>query len=264
MNWIVELGRVDIHNIVARLSAYLAAPRVGHIKAALHLFSFLKGSNNKLIAFDSAMPDLPDEHLDTSKWRDFYPSADELDEKPPRMPKPLGKAVRIFCYVDADHAGDQATRRSYTGIIMMINKAFVSSFSKRQNAAEAATFGSEIIAARIAKEKIQALLYKLRMMGIPIAGPAQMFVDNNSVVTSVSTPESRLKKKHLSICYHSVREAIAAGIIQVSWIASTENLADLCTKILYGNPLKKLQDRLMVDYNFGTLKKKMMEIMKRD
>ena len=85
-------------------------------------------------------------------------------------------------------------------------------------------------------------------MGIPIAGPAQMFVDNNSVVTSVSTPESRLKKKYLSICYHSVREAIAAGIIQVSWIASTENLADLCTKILYGNPLKKLQDRLMVDY----------------
>lgn len=59
-----------------------------------------------------------------------------------------------------------------------------------------------------------------------------------------------MKKKHLSICYHAVREAIAAGTIQVSWIAPTENLADLCTNILYGNPLKKLQERMMVDCNF--------------
>ena len=33
------------------------------------------------------------------------------------------------------------------------------------------------------------------MMGMRIAGPAQMFVDNNSVVMSVSTPESRFEKE---------------------------------------------------------------------
>ena len=203
------------------------------------------------------MPALPDDYLDGDMWKDFCPHAEELDERPTRMPEPLGNPVSISCYVDADHAGDQATRRSYTDIIMMmmINKAFVSSFSKRQNTVEAATFGSEIIAARIAKEKIQSL----RMMGIRIAGPACMFVDNNSVVKSVTTPESKLKKKHLSICYHAVREAIAAGVMMVCWVASTDNLADLCTKILYGQSLKNLVDRLMVDYNFGTLKKKMMQ-----
>ena len=57
-------------------------------------------------------------------WKDFYPDADAINEKPPRMPRPLGNPVRISCFVDADHAGDQATRRSYTGIILMINKAF--------------------------------------------------------------------------------------------------------------------------------------------
>ena len=182
LNWIVELGRIDIHNVVARLSAYLAAaPRVGHIKAALHVFAYLKATNNKLIEFDKALPELPVDNVDGDKWKDFYPDASDINEKPPRMPRPLGNPVRISCYVDADHAGDQVTRRSYTGIIQMINKAFVSSFSKRQNTVEAATFGSEIIAARIAKEKIQSLTYKLQMMGIPIAGPACMFVDNNSV-----------------------------------------------------------------------------------
>jgi hypothetical protein len=154
LNWIVELGRIDVHNIVARLSAYLAAPRVGHIKAVLHVFAYLKATNNKLIEFDKTLPTLPDDNIDRDKWKDFYPDADAINEKPPRMPRPLGNPVRISCFVDADHAGDQATRRSYTGIILMINKAFVSSTSKRQNTVEAATFGSEIITAQIAKEKI--------------------------------------------------------------------------------------------------------------
>ena len=119
----------------------------------------------------------------------------------------------------------------------------MSSFSKRQNTVEAATFGSEIIAARLAKEKVQALRYKLRMMGINLDGPAIMRVDNGSVVSSVSVPESKLKKKHLSICYHAVREAIAAGIIRVCWIGSKDNIADLCTKILYGTQLRDLMVR---------------------
>ena len=38
LNWIVELGRVGINNSVARLSNFLANPRGGHLRAALHVF----------------------------------------------------------------------------------------------------------------------------------------------------------------------------------------------------------------------------------
>ena len=48
---------------------------------------------------------------------------------------------------------------------MKIDSAIIGSYSKRQTMVEASTFGSELIAARIAKEKIQALLYKLRTIG---------------------------------------------------------------------------------------------------
>ena len=34
---------------------------------------------------------------------------------PPGMPRPLGKGFVIRCFVDADHAGDEITRRSRTG-----------------------------------------------------------------------------------------------------------------------------------------------------
>jgi hypothetical protein len=109
---------------------------------------------------------------------------------------------------------------------------------------ESSSFGSEFIALQIATEKLEALRYKLRMMDIPIDGPANVFCDNKSVVKSSSRPASTLKKKHISICYHKVRESQAAGS-RVAWESDTTNLADLLTKILAGPMLRGLAQRIM-------------------
>ena len=77
------------------------------------------------------------------------------------------------------------------------------------------------------------------MMGIPIhRDPSTVWVDNESVITNTSALESALKKKHIAICYHLVREAAAAGIITIYHIRSEDNKADLLTKNLGGNKLK--------------------------
>ncbi|KAG7370061.1 reverse transcriptase RNA-dependent DNA polymerase [Nitzschia inconspicua] len=86
---------------------------------------------------------------------------------------------------------------------------------ERQNTVESASFGSEFVALRIAKELIVALRYKLRMFDIPIDGPALVFCDNRGVVKNASVPESALQRKHNAINYHAVREAVAAGIMLV-------------------------------------------------
>eukprot|EP00557_Chaetoceros_sp_GSL56_P007431 CAMPEP_0176495028 /NCGR_PEP_ID=MMETSP0200_2-20121128/10431_1 /TAXON_ID=947934 /ORGANISM="Chaetoceros sp., Strain GSL56" /LENGTH=100 /DNA_ID=CAMNT_0017892865 /DNA_START=116 /DNA_END=418 /DNA_ORIENTATION=- len=85
---------------------------------------------------------------------------------------------------------------------------------------------------RQAFEMIKALNYKLRMFGIPIDGPAQVYGDNNSVILNSSVPESTLKKKHHSVNYNYVRECVAAGIGLVIKVDTNENLADLFTKVL--------------------------------
>ena len=79
-----------------------------------------------------------------------------------------------------------------------------------------------------------ALRYKLRMFGVPIDGPANIFCDNRGVVKNVSIPESMLMKKHNAINYHAVREAAAAGILRVGKEDGETNLADLLTKVLNG------------------------------
>ncbi len=70
------------------------------------------------------------------------------------------------------------------------------------------------------------------MMGVPIDGPAMLLGDNMSVVLNTTVPSSVLKKKHNAICYHRVREAIAAGVMKFAHIPSETNLADVLSKPL--------------------------------
>ena len=69
------------------------------------------------------------------------------------MPKPKGKPVITSCFVDANHAGNVVTRRSYSGILLYVNKnaPFVW-YSKRQNTVESSSFGSKFVALRFAKD----------------------------------------------------------------------------------------------------------------
>ena len=75
-------------------------------------------------------------------------------------------------------------------------------YNKRQNTAESSSFGSEFIVLRISTKMLEGLRYKFRIFGVPIDGPADVFCDNQSVVTNVSIPSSVLNKKHNSIFYH--------------------------------------------------------------
>jgi len=148
------------------------------------------------------------------------------------MPEPLGNAVVVSCFVDANHGGDLVTRRSHTGIIMYVNNSPISWFSKKQNTVESSTFGSELVALRNAVDMVEALRYKLRMFGIPIMGEANMFCDNRGVVLSTSRSEARLNKKHNAICFHRIREAVARGMIRIGKENGDTNISDLLTKVV--------------------------------
>jgi hypothetical protein len=86
--------------------------------------------------------------------------------------------------------------------------------------------------ARQATEQIMDLRYTLRMLGIPLDGPAWMFGDNQSVITSSTIPHSNLNKRHNALSYHRVREAISAGILYFLHIDGKLNPSDILTKFL--------------------------------
>jgi hypothetical protein len=243
LRWICELGRVDILTPVALLSRFLAAPREGHLDAAFHVFAYLKKYNHRKLVFDDTKPQYDESRFVRPDWSKNYPGAAEAI--PPNMPEPRGRPVEMTCYVDADHAGCHATRRSQTGIIIYVQSAPILWYSKRQNTIETSTFGSEFIAMKTAIEQVEGLRYKLRMMGVPLPDPCNVFCDNHSVFDNSTKPESVCNKKHNSIAYHRTREAQAAETVRLAWESGDTNVADLFTKLLPGPRLQTLSSMVL-------------------
>ena len=121
--------------------------------------------------------------------------------------------------------------------------------SKHQNTVKTSTFGSEFITMKTAVEQIEALRYKLLMFVVPLEGPTNIFCDNESVFKNASIPDSTLKKKHTSICYHRSREAVAAGTVRIAKEGTTTNLSDFFTKLLPETRRMFLLDRLTYSEN---------------
>ncbi len=182
------------------------------------------------LVMNHTMPEIDESVFQNNDWSDFYGVV--VKEDPPNMPVPLGNAVQMSCFVDADHAGNKVTRRLHTGVFILLNNTPVIAFSKQQNTCESSTYGSELVAMQIARDMVLALRIKLKCFGIPLIGPTNVFCDKNSVVLNVSIPESTLAKNHSAINYHIIQEAVAAGIIRVGKEDTLTNIADVFTKLV--------------------------------
>ena len=244
-NWIITLGRFDIAYAISTLARYSVAPRTGHFQALTKVFGYLRGFPKGKIMIDISDPEVNKlaEFNESQEWCEFYPDARE--DVPDDRPAPRGNEARLLCYVDADHARDKLTRRSVTGLLLLVNNTPIHWISKRQKTVEAATYGSELIAARIAVEEILAMRYNLMMLGVMLEDTSTMLGDNMSVIINTTLPSSTLKKKHQGCAYHKVRETIAARIIRFGHVRSTENVADLLTKPLVGKTFHYLTSKYL-------------------
>jgi hypothetical protein len=139
--WIIVLGRIDIAYDTSAMSRFNMLPREGHLKAFIRILSYLKTFPKGRDIIDTSYLDhsiCPVE--DHSNWMEFYPDASE--DIPRDLPPEKGQRVRMTVHVDADHAHDLVTRRSTTGIIVMLNYNPIRWIYKHQKTVETSTYGS--------------------------------------------------------------------------------------------------------------------------
>ena len=229
LQWLVTLGRFDIHAQVATMPRIRAAPRQGHMDRLKRICSDAIRTKDYAIRFRNGRPDysfLPDQDFD---WTySVYGNVHEI--LPDDMPDPLGEAVTTTTTMDANLNHCLATGKSLTGCLHFVNKTPVDWYSKKQATVETATYGSEFVAAKTATEQIMDIRQTLRYLGAPIATKSFLVGDNRSVVTSVTLPHSTLTKRHNILAFHRVREAIAAKLMAFYWIQSAYNLSDMLSK----------------------------------
>ena len=167
LQWIVELGRIDICLEVSMLSSHLAMPRKEHLDQVLHIFAYLCKYHNTELVYD---PSDPVEEHDVFERRDWtsseFGAVQGKEEIPPNMPETRGQGFTMHAKVNADHASDTITRCSRTGFLVYSNCAPIYWWSKKQNSVESSSFGSKFIAMKQCCEYVRGLRYKLRIMGI--------------------------------------------------------------------------------------------------
>ncbi len=245
LQWMVEIGQVDIITEVSKMASQMASTREGHLDALLHMFGFLRICHNSWMVYDPSYPTIDMDVFKPNDWKSFYGNVEE--SIPSNAPESRGKDVDLRLYVDSDHAGEKCTRRSRTGFFVFMNTALVQGFSKQQATIKTSVFGAEFVAMKIGMESLRGLRYKLRMMGIGISGPSNIYGDNMSVIRNTQRPVSMLKKKSNSICYHAVRESVAMGESLTAHIGTNKNIGDLATKVLYGQKGQYMASQLLYD-----------------
>jgi hypothetical protein len=117
----------------------------------------------------------------------------------------------------------------------MIGRTPITWKSRRQGAIATSTYGAELSAMRLATEEAHTIRYMLRALGIKVTKPCYMYGDNLGVIQNATTPEGVLKKKHVVLSFHFVREAVAIGVIAPRKLGSPDNFADVMTKRLDKN-----------------------------
>ena len=220
----------DIHHMLMTMSWYWDMAREDHLEKVKRMFEYLQNFSDTSIVFDvdkfnhSRYDHMKIQH----EWKYIY--GDVKEEIPKDRPDPREKSAQTTSFCNANLVHDLVTGRLVSGILHFVNKTPIESFSEQQNQVETAVYGSEFMAGRIAVEQIMELRHTLMMLGIPIDGPAYLFGDNLSMITSSTIPSSSLKKRHSMLSYHCVREAIASGIRNLFHIPESENPSDVMTK----------------------------------
>ena len=231
--WACTISRLDISFAMLSLSRFSAAPCAGHLQLAIYMFGYLKKHPNRNLVIDSGPLIVPEEFKSSTFCPDFledYPDAQE--ELDPTMLEAFGPELETSILFNADHAHDQKTCRSISGIIQFVGCTPVLWSSHRQGCIATSTYCAEFVAMRQVVEEAISLCYMLCCLGIPITNPMNLYGDNFGSIQSASIPDSELKKKHVTISYHFVWESIAAKIVNTIGVPTHANFADVCTKAL--------------------------------
>ena len=121
LQWLVTLGRFDIHAQVATMSRFRAAPRQGHMDRLKKNYSYAIRTKDYAIRFRTEQPDysfLPDQDFD---WT-YSVYGDVHEILPDDMPEPLGEAVTTTTTMDANLNHYLATGKSFTGCLHFVKQ----------------------------------------------------------------------------------------------------------------------------------------------
>ncbi|GJZ26294.1 retrovirus-related pol polyprotein from transposon TNT 1-94 [Tanacetum coccineum] len=212
-------SRPDLQFAICMCARYQARPTEKHLNAVKRIFRYLKGTVHRGL---------------------WYPK---------------DSSFALTAFADADHAGCQDTRRSTSGSIQLLGDRLVSWSSKRQKSAAISSTEAEYIAlsgccAQVLWMRSQLTDYGFGFNKIP------MYCDNKSAIALCCNNVQHSRSKHIDIRFHFIKEHVENGMIELYFVNTEYQFADIFTKSLGRKRIEFLINKLgMPSLTPETLKK---------
>ncbi|KAI3700454.1 hypothetical protein L2E82_45084 [Cichorium intybus] len=188
-------SRPDIMFAVCNCARYQADPREPHLAAVKTIFRYLHG---------------------TVAYGLWYPA---------------NSGFYIQAYSDSDLGGCSIDHKSTSGGCQFLDGKLISWQSKKQTCVSISTAEAEYVAAAACTSQIiwiqsQLKDYAINMRKIPL------FCDSQSAIRICHNPVQHSKTKHIALRYHFIKSHVEEGNIEVHFVHTIEQLADIFTKAL--------------------------------
>ena len=192
----IMLGtRPDIAFAVTKLAQFSANPSDEHLKKALHVCRYLAGTKDYRLVYDGR------------------------------------KGEGINAMTDSDWGSDPTTRRSQTGYFVSLASGAFSWTSRAQKTIAHSSTEAEYMALSDCSRQCVWVHQLFGELGYKVK-PIQISGDNQGSIFIASNPVVDKRSKHVEIRFHYIRDVIARGLVEVTFIPGEENPADLLTKNL--------------------------------
>nr|GEV02142.1 copia protein [Tanacetum cinerariifolium] len=183
-------SRPDLQFTICMCVRYQARPTKKHVHAVKRIFRYLRGTVNRGL---------------------WYPK---------------DSSVTLTAFANADHAGCQDTRRSTSESVQFLGERLISWSSKRQKSVAISSTEAEYIAlsgccAKILWMRSQLSDYGLGFNEIP------MYCDNKSAIALCCNNVQHSRSKHIDIRYQFIKEQVENGVIELYFVNTEYQLADL-------------------------------------
>ena len=199
LNYIAVASRPDISFAVGRLASVLDCYRPEHWAAGLRVLRYLKGTRSLRLTLGGPV------------------------------------TTDLSGFADSDYANCQDTSRSVGGYCFSLGSGMVSWRSKKQTHAGDSSCYAEYIALHGASQEaifLRELLQGLEFLKSDSDGcrPTKIYCDNEAATRLTQDSMWHSNTKHFRVKYHSIRDNVREGILQVIRIPSADNLSDILTK----------------------------------